>query len=65
MALGVVSSLLDASALAAGGGDEGSGDGSAANADPQYTQAVAAIKAQQYAKATSYKAKHAAVGLAK
>ena len=44
-ALGVVGSLLVASALAAGG------DEPSVSADPQYTEAVAAIKAQQYAKA--------------
>jgi predicted Zn-dependent protease len=48
--LGVVASLLVASALAAGGGGDVE---AAAKADPQYTQAVAAIKAQQYTRAIS------------
>jgi tetratricopeptide (TPR) repeat protein len=42
--------LFSSSALAAGGGGGGGTEASVAS-DPQYTEAVAAIKAQQYAKA--------------
>ena len=44
----VIAWLFSSPALAAGGGGT---ESEAAPADPQYTEAVAAIKAQQYAKA--------------
>ena len=44
----VIAWVLGSSAFAAGGGGS---ESEAAPADPQYTEAVAAIKAQQYAKA--------------
>jgi tetratricopeptide (TPR) repeat protein len=48
----VIAVVFSSAALAAGGGGGGGGtEASAPPADPQYTEAVAAIKAQQYAKA--------------